>query len=129
MPDEKTDNSREDVLRTVDEINDAWTSGLFDRLEELFHDDMVIVKPGGGRLGVGKKACVDSYREFCRRAEVFDFEESNFSVDIWEDTAVVSYRFSMKYEIDGEEHSEKGFDIFVMGEEDGRWRALWRTVV
>lgn len=129
MPDGMGKDKEREIISLIERINDSWTRGEFDALEEIFHNDMVIAKPGFGRMGVGKSACVDSYRGFYTKVEISDFEGFDYLVDIWEDTAVVSYGFRVKYTMEGREREDEGHDIFVFSRKEGRWQALWRTLL
>jgi ketosteroid isomerase-like protein len=119
---------QKDAWETVRRINAAWLEGHFERLDELFHDRVVIVGPDGTRYGEGKEAVVESYRDFGRRATVSEFRESDGKVDVYDTVAVVSYRFDIDYTIDGQSSREAGREVMVLEKHDGRWLAVWRML-
>jgi hypothetical protein len=117
------------IWQAVRDLNDAWVSGNPERLVEFFHQSMIIAQPGFQQQVRGRRECVDSYRDFCARANVRDFRASDPSVDVFGQTAVVSYSFDIDYELDSERFSESGRDLFVFVREGDKWWAVWRTIV
>jgi ketosteroid isomerase-like protein len=119
---------QKDAWETVRRINAAWLEGHCERLDELFHDRVVVVGLDGARYGEGKEAVVESYRDFGRRATISEFRESDGKVDVYDVVAVVSYRFDIEYAIDGQSSREAGREVMVLEKHDGRWLAVWRMV-
>lgn len=117
------------VRGTLTRINQAWTQGHLEDLEKYFHKDMVIAAPGFRGGGRGKAACVAGYANFVERATITNFEESEHAIDVWGETAVAVYRFELKYEMDGKEHDENGYDVYVFTCQSGKWLAVWRTII
>ncbi|MDY6833480.1 MAG: nuclear transport factor 2 family protein [Chloroflexota bacterium] len=115
---------REEILQLMKNINDAWVRGRSEELEEYFHEDIVFQ----GRTK-GRRPCVDSYREFTDHATIREFKESDFSINIWGNTAVVTYDFKISYIMDAWNYQDSGQDSFVFIWEGDRWRAVWRMVV
>ena len=122
-------NVREEIQQLLKNINAAWVKGRSEDLEEYFHEDMVIFDPGFGRRGIGKKACVESYKDFTSHATIHEFTESDPAIDIWGDTAVAIYKFEINYKTNGEDHRDFGQDLFVFIRERGKWRAVWRVII
>jgi len=124
------DNSeREEIRRILKKINDAWVKGPSEDLAEYFHEDMVIAGPGLEESGKGRPACTASYEEFTRVAAIKDFEESELNIHIWNDTAVAHYKFTIAYEMEGRDHLDSGCDLFVFNKSEGKWIAVWRTIL
>jgi ketosteroid isomerase-like protein len=123
------EKDRDEIRRILKSINEAWTKGRAEDLDKYFHEDMVIAQPGFGIRGEGKRACVDSYREFAGMASIQSLKESQHVVLVWGNTAVASYRFEIEYELDGQAHQDAGYDLFVFARENGDWLAVWRTIL
>jgi uncharacterized protein (TIGR02246 family) len=119
---------QKDVWELVRQINAAWREGQPERLLEHFHDQMVIVGTSGTRYGVGKLACVESYRNFITSAEITHFEETDPSVDVFGTVAIVNYRFEIEYAMGGKTHQETGRDTFVLERINDKWLAVWRQL-
>lgn len=51
------------------------------------------------------------------------------TIDVCGDTAVATCPWEMEWEAGGEARREAGHDVFVLARRDGRWLAVWRTVV
>ena len=77
-----TDDQKE-AWEIVRRINAAWLEGHPERLDELFHDRVVIVGPDGTRYGEGKEAVVESYRSFGQQATIADYRESDGKIDVY----------------------------------------------
>lgn len=115
---------------TVRAINAAWRTGDVLGLRDRFHEDAVMVPPGFEGRSEGREACVRSYQEFTDNATVRRLDELDPQVDVVGDTAVVTYRFEISYEMGGETQHDAGRDVFVLVRSAaGAWQAVWRTVV
>ena len=115
------------VWDVVRRINAAWVHNRTDELRELLHPSMVIAPSGGGDALRGQADCIASYRDFIVQAKVLRFEELSPSIDVFGDTAVVTYAFEIFYELGGIWTTEGGSEVFVLSQEAGRWWAVWRT--
>ena len=120
---------REELLTLLERIRAAWTEGPIEILDEIFHDRMVIAGPGMKPLGEGREACVRSYRDFLERARVLAYEQFDPMTNIYGDAAIVSYRYVIAFDLEGKPFREKGRDLFVFAREEGRWQAVWRTLL
>ncbi|MBN1824634.1 MAG: nuclear transport factor 2 family protein [Candidatus Eisenbacteria bacterium] len=129
MDNDTTPSDREELLALLDRIRAAWTEGPIEILDEVFHERMVIAGPGMVPLGEGREACVRSYRDFLARARVRAYEQFDPVASVFGDTAVASYRYVIAFELEGRLFREKGRDLFVFAREEGRWRAVWRTLL
>jgi len=119
----------DEIKQVIERINRAWREGRFDEIGPCFHSRAVIVPPGFGGRVEGARACVKSYRDFTAAAKIQKCEERDFAVDTWGDTAVVSYRFEISYDMQGRRYDETGRDLMVLSRRDGRWRVVWRTLL
>lgn len=129
MSSETRSNDRKEVEGFIRKINEAWVEGRPGDLRDYFHEDMVIFGPGFGIRGEGREACVKSYENFVSQATVGEFVQTDLVMDIWGNTAVATYRFEVSYKINGRRHGDSGRDLFVLVREDGRWWAVWRTMI
>lgn len=120
---------REEVEGFIREINGAWVGGRPGDLKGYFHEDMVIFAPGFEMKGEGREACLKSYEDFVSQATVDEFKETDMVIDLWGNTAVATYRFEVSYKINGQKYRDFGRDLFVLIREDGRWWAVWRTMI
>src|SRR5689334_5513922 len=100
------------VWQTMRRINDAWVHNQIEDLRDLLHASIVVVAPGG-ELVRGQAACIESYRDFTVQAKVLRFEELTPEVDVFGDTAVVTYTFEIFYELGGTWTTERGREIVV----------------
>lgn len=118
---------QDEAWDTVRRVNQAWVRNRTEELEALLHPSVVVVPPPPALPARGRDACIESYRDFVRTARVLHFEELTPAVEVFGDTAVVTYDFAITYEVSGTYTTERGREIFVLTHEDGRWQAVWRT--
>jgi len=111
------------------QINQAWGKGNPQELHRYFHADMVIVSPEMKKLGIGRDACVQSYAKFVSIGKVHGYNERDFIIDVWEDTAAAVYKYEIDFEIKGQRFSEIGRDMFVFSHSDNKWLAVWRMIL
>jgi ketosteroid isomerase-like protein len=105
MPAEMTVKILEDLVR---EINRLWVGGNAEQLGEYFHEDMIIVNPELKKMGQGREDCVKGYIDFAAQAKTTSYEESDFEINVWGNTAMVNYRFDITYEMGGKEYNDIG---------------------
>jgi ketosteroid isomerase-like protein len=122
-------NDVENLCKALEAINSAWLSADVSALFHLFHDDMAIVGPGYQHFARGRDACVESYREFASNAKVLAYKASDPAIQVWADTAVCSYSWSMTWQRTEEAVSDVGTDQFVFARVNGRWLAVYRLVL
>jgi hypothetical protein len=119
----------DDINRLLKNINQSWRQGRWEQLEKCFHQDVVIAAPGIKGGGRGRKACVQSYRDFIGQADILDYRESDLTVDMWGDTATACYRFEISYRMNEQQYHDVGYDLFVFSRQAGEWLAVWRTII
>lgn len=119
----------DEVTSVIMRVNDAWLSGRVDDMTDDFHPDVVVVQPGFEHRAAGRDAVLDSYRDFARGATVHEFATGDIRIDQIGDTAVATVPWAMRYEMEGGEFNERGFDLLVLVCEEARWVIVWRTVI
>jgi ketosteroid isomerase-like protein len=125
----KRTTDKEEILKILQKINEAWSKGHPEELAEYFHEDLVILSPTLQRMGEGKEACVKSYKDFLEHADIHEYKERDHMIDVWGKTAVATYAFDISYEMNGQTSRESGHDMFVFNREAEKWLAVWRMVI
>jgi ketosteroid isomerase-like protein len=118
----------EEVSRTLSSINQAWLEGRPRDLEQYLDPNIVVLIPGGTRVK-GRNLLVQSFVHMCENARVHGFEESDRQVDVFGETAVASFAFTMVYEREGKKYRSTGRDLWVFSRGDGGWKAVFRTML
>ena len=77
----------------------------------------------------GPEAYVESYADFIRLARVEEFQESEPSIDVIGNVAVVTSPWKISYWMNDREYHESGRDLLVFIREDGGWQEAWRSVL
>jgi hypothetical protein len=117
------------VARVLSRITAAWTERRFEDLRDCFDENVVFVSPDLTRRVEGRQACIASYLDFVSQAQVDAYHEDPPTIDIWNNTAVAAYRWTMRWSMGGESHDGSGHDIFAFARRDGKWRAVWRLLL
>jgi len=113
----------------LDRINRAWLEGRPEDLAPLLDHDVVMVFPGFAGRSEGKAAMIAGFEDFCTTAKVRHFAETDRQIDVRGTTAVASFAFDMIYDREGASYRSTGRDLWVFERKDGRWLALWRTML
>lgn len=115
---------QKEVWETVRNMNDCWTKNKGIGLEEYFHRDMVAITPVDKFRRIGREACVEGWMEFVNSAEIFSCVETDPLIQVYGNTAVVTYYYEIECSFDSGRTTLKGRDMFVMVKEEGRWLAV-----
>ncbi len=117
------------VSQTVRDINKAWLHRDFAKLDKYLNRDVVMVQPGFNTQLKGRRACVRSYQEFMATSTVERYRESRYRVHCFDNTAIAAYHFDIVYKTGGKHYYDTGWDIFVLVRREGKWQAVWRTLI
>lgn len=121
-------DDRAKIRALIKSINQAWLQDRVEELEQFFHPDIVMVRPGFSDRSEGRAAAVKSYEDFIAHATIREYRESEAAVDLFGDTAIATYQFHMLYEMTGESFRESGRDLFIFARSGNGWQAVWRTM-
>lgn len=123
-----TDDQRE-IWEVVRRSNRAWMAGALHELANLYDENAVVIAPGLQGRAEGRDAILRSYEDYVHHARTHSFEELEHSVDVFGDVAVVSYRFGIRYTLNGDdsERDETGQELLVLRRGPAGWKAIWRT--
>lgn len=116
-----------EVWTAVQEMNRSWTCGQHEELEKLtdfFHETMVAITPVDRLRVEGKMACIAGWSGFARAATIHHWLEKEAKVQLYGETAVVTYYFDMVYELGGRRIHMGGRDMLTLIKEDGRWQVV-----
>ena len=125
-----TDEEHE-IWELVRRNNRAWIAGAVHEVADLFDENAVVVASGLQGRAEGRDAIVRSYQDYVHHARTHAFEELEHSVDAFGDTAVVTYRFSIRYSVNSEdgERDETGQEVLVLRRGTSGWKAIWRSQI
>ena len=115
-PNSKTSEEKE-VWETLRNLNDAWTKGNGERLTDFFHRDMVAITPTDRNRREGREECLAGWLGFLAMAKVHHWEEIDPKIQVYGNTAVVTYYFDMAFETGGQQVKTGGRDMFVFVKE------------
>jgi hypothetical protein len=105
----------------------CWVEGRPGDVRAFLHPDVVFTGPNFERLVRGADACAQSYVGFLSQAKVHGFTASDYVIDVIEGTAVMTYRWTIDYELNGARSVETGQDLLVWVREGDRWLVGWRS--
>ena len=118
---------RDEVIETVAAMNRIWTGTWDDAaFREYIHPDAVAIVPGTpGRLS-GRDAFVAGWRGFAESATIHEWRESDHEVILFArgTGAVLTYFFTIRFTLGGQEMTMRGRDMFTLAKQGGRWLIL-----
>ena len=123
-----TTKDQQDLWNIMQQINNCWYKGQPAQLTEYFHDNIVFNSPDLKRQSTGKDICIQSYIDFLNSSKILLFNETNPLVHIFDNTAIVTYEFEMKYEQKDKVYHETGTDIMIFNKQENSWKAVWRSL-
>jgi hypothetical protein len=118
------DPVKQQVWQTLRALNDTWTQGDPHDLANYFHTDMVAITATDRDRLEGREACLAGWSNFAQAAKIHRWQELEPIIQIYGDTAVVTYYFDMSYEMGGQYIDLGGRDMFVFVKDGGRWWAV-----
>lgn len=122
MPNQFKDEIKQEVWQALRDLNDAWTKGNPEQLNDCFHKDMVAITATDRERLVGRDACFASWNRFAKTAKIHFWKEIDPQIQIYGNTAVVTYYFDMSFDMGGQTINMGGRDMFVFIKENGkRW--------
>ena len=83
--------------------------------------------PGFSGRVEGRRACVDSYRQFMSSAQDVEYVEHDVAVQTWGTTAVARTHWEMAWRQGDGAQREDGHDVLLLTRDGGRWQIVWRT--
>ena len=99
MADEQA--TKDEVLAHVKALNETWTKGDGSALRNYFHPNMVAITATDQDILYGRDACLGSWQAFARSAQIRRWEEIEPQVQLYGDTAIVTYYYDMAFDMDG----------------------------
>ena len=106
---DKITQASHEVRDVIDQINRTWLKGDPADLERFFHPA--------------------SYEAFGREARVLRFEPETAEIDVFDDTAVATYRYRIVYQMNGRNYDDNGGELLVFLRGMEGWRVAWRTML
>jgi hypothetical protein len=122
-----TEGALQELTERVQAYDRCWVEGRPRDIAPFLHPHVVFTGPRFERLLRGADACVQSYVDFLAQAKVHGFSASDYAVDVIENTAVMTYRWTIDYEFSGARSVEHGQDVLVWVRDGDRWLIAWRS--
>ncbi len=118
------DNVKNEVWNILRALNDSWTKGDGTNLKDYFHKDMVAITPMDRLRRVGKEQCISGWVGFTKATDILSWKEIDPQIQIFNNTAIVTYYYDMSYEMDDQIVETGGRDMFVFVKEKDKWMAV-----
>lgn len=107
----------------------AWRDGRPAAMRPHLDPGVVMVFPGSGERVVGAEAMLAGFEAFVAQAVTETVDVVDRQVDVVGDQAIASYRYGITYRRDGQRFHARGRDLWILARREGRWRAVWRTML
>jgi hypothetical protein len=118
------DETKREVWDTLRKLNDCWTKADGKELVHYFHKYMVAITPTDRLRREGRDACVAGWVAFAKYAKIHHWQEIDPRIQIFGDTAIVTYYFDMSFDMGGQTIQMGGRDMFTFVKEAGKWWAV-----
>ena len=115
------DPKKREVWQFVRAMNDAWSKEKGERLTEYFHPRMVAITPMSRHRIKGADNCVEGWQGFARSTTIHSWREEEPEIELFGDTAVVTYYYAMDVTMGSNRLSLSGRDMLTLQKEEGRW--------
>jgi len=121
-----SDPEKQEIWQVLLRLNDCWTTpdGNPEQLADFFHKNMVAITPTDRKRLEGQEACVAGWLGFAKAATIHRWEEIEPRIDVYGNSAVVTYYFDMSFTMGGHKIGMTGRDMFFFVKESGRWWAV-----
>lgn len=114
--------AKQEVWQTLRALNDTWTKGMPEDLNNYFHKTMVAITATDRERLEGRDACIKSWDNFTKAAKIHHWKEIEPKIQIYGNTAVVTDYFDMSFDMGGQTVNLSGRDMFVFVKEgDKSW--------
>lgn len=120
---------KEDIENFIIDFNQAWTQGKSEDILPLLHQDAIFLAPDLKTEISGKDACLQTIKDYVNNAKTKSFNVTNTKIHIWENTAIVSIDYHVKYEMKNKIHQEASKELWTMSNASGKWQLVWRAMV
>lgn len=115
------DKTRAEIWQVVLNMNYCRLEGDTKDLADYLHTNVLAIMPTTGERLHGREACIAAWTEFSR-AVVFEYQtKSDKKIDIYNNTAVVTYYHDMVYIKDNRTIHAFHRDMVVLIKENGKW--------
>jgi Domain of unknown function (DUF4440) len=116
-----TDLQKNEVWSFVRSLNDAWTKEKGERLSEYFHPRMVAITPVDKYRRKGAAKCIEGWQGFAKATTIHSWHEDDPDIELFGDTAVVTYYYVMDVTMGPNRLNLSGRDMLVVKKDKGRW--------
>jgi hypothetical protein len=114
----------QEVITTIREMNQCWTETWDETaFGKYIHPDAVAIGPTTpGRLE-GRDAYITGWRAFAEEVTIHSWDETGHRVSFFcrGTCAVVTYFFTIRFAMAGQEINMRGRDMFTLVRQGGRW--------
>lgn len=116
--------SEREVVAAVQEMNRLWAETWDEEdFRRFIHPDATAIAPTTpGRLE-GRDAYVSGWKGFVQAAKIYEWKESGHRVHLFcrGSCAVLTYFFTIRFSMGGQDIVMKGRDMFTLVKQHGRW--------
>ena len=119
--------SSAELQRLIEALDQCWLQGRPQEARRYFHPDVVFAGPQFQRLACGIEACIKGYEDFLAIARIHAFQATDYVADVADQAAVVTYRWTIDYQIGDKRSVESGREMLVLVRPAGTWLVRWRV--
>jgi Domain of unknown function (DUF4440) len=124
---ESMEKSRDEIFNIIKNINRTWLEGRTEDLRRFFHNDIITISPDYKNRLEGIDNVIKSYKDFFENSKTYEFEESDFHIELFDKTATADYLYQITYEINHKKYTGNGREVWVFSKTD-KWQGVWRFI-
>ncbi len=120
---DETERTNE-VLAAVREMNRLWTETWDEAgFMKFIHPDAVAMAPSAPGRMIGRDSYVAGWKGFVQATKIHEWTESDHRVNFFcrGTCAILTYFFTIRFTMGGQEIEMKGRDMFTLVKQGGRW--------
>ena len=113
----------------IELFNNSWVNGDLSALEPLLDNNVVFISPDLKNEIAGKTECIQTFKDYLDHAVTNKFHIINRKIHTWDGSVMVMLEYEVEYLMTNTVYKEKGKEIWLLGEREGRLRMLWRALI
>ncbi len=118
------DSAENEILEFIQSMNRCWTKGDPNDLKKYFHEKIVAITPSDKERLEGRDVCIAAWAAFAQNTKIHSWLEREHKIQLFGETAIVTYYFDISFDMRGQTISMSGRDMFTLVKEKGRWWAV-----
>lgn len=119
----------QEIKKFIEHFNNSWTMGNAEDIVPLLDDKIIFLAPDLETEIKGKDNCVKTIKDYSKNAVTNFFEVTENKIHTWNNTAMVTLKYYVEYEMNNKHYKEKGTEFWTLNKLNESWRLVWRALI